>query len=258
MKVARLVVLGIAGIAGIGAAILSAGQNSAPPQQAAPQPVAQPEMTQILVAKADLGIGDRITPQNVQWQEWPANAANSQYIRKSDEPDGGIAPVSGAIVRTPFVGGEPIRQTKLIKADGAGYMAAMLPSGMRAMSIEISPETAASGFILPKDRVDLILTRADRTPNGEEYSSETLLTNVPVLAIDQNVEEKNGQHVVSGRIATVELTLRQAETVALARRLGTLSLVLRSLAEPNERSGFEDLNRRDSVRVVRFGTTTRF
>lgn len=251
MKIARIVVLGIAGIAGLGAAYLSAGSNAPAP---APQPVVQTDMTEILVAKGDIGIGERISLQNIQWQSWPATAANSQYIRRTD----GFDQVSGAIVRTPFVAGEPIRSSKLIKADGAGYMAAMLPNGMRAMSIEILPETAAVGFILPKDRVDLILTRAERTTNGDEYSSETLLTNITVLAIDQSVEEKNGQHVAVGKIATVELTLRQAETVALARRLGTISLVLRSLVEAGDGTGIDELNRRDVVRIVRFGTTTRF
>jgi pilus assembly protein CpaB len=256
MKVARLVVLGIAGMAGLAAAYLSI-PTPPPPQPEQPAQV-QTDTIDILVAKADIGIGDRISPQNIQWKAWPVAAANDQYVRKA-EGGGGIEQVTGAVVRTPFVVGEPINQAKLIKADGAGYIAAMLPSGMRAMQIEISPETAAVGFILPKDRVDIILTRTDRSPlGGEEYSSETLLTNIPVLAIDQNIEEKNGQRVVPGKFATVELTLRQAETVALARRLGTLSLVLRSLAESNQRSAIDEASRRDVIRIVRFGTTTRF
>ena len=257
MKIARLVVLGVAGIAGVGAAILASGQNT-PVQQIVQEAAPETDTTEVMVAKADLGIGDRLSLQNVQWQSWPSNATNNQYIRKSDNP-AGLQEFSGAVVRIPFVGGEPIRQTKLIRADGAGYMAAMLPSGMRAMSIEISPEAAAVGFILPKDRVDLILTRAERATNGnDEYSSETLLTNIPVLAIDQTVEEKNGQHVVTGKIATVELTPRQAEAVALARRMGTISLVLRSLAEPNDKPGIDELNRHDVIRIVRFGTAARF
>jgi pilus assembly protein CpaB len=256
MKIARLVVLGIAGIAGVAAAVLMQMQTQ--PTQPPSEPPVATDMIDILVAKADIGIGDRISPQNIQWQAWPAAAANNQYVRKP-ESGNGIEQVAGAVVRTPFVGGEPISQAKLIKADGAGYIAAMLPSGMRAMQIEISPETAAVGFILPKDRVDLILTRTERSPTGgEEYSSETLLTNIPVLAIDQNIEEKTGQRFVTGKFATVELTLRQAETVALARRLGTLSLVLRSLAESNQRSAVDEASRRDVIRIVRFGTTTRF
>src|SRR6185436_7641769 len=139
----------------------------------------------------------------------------------------------GAITRAPFTAGEPIREAKMIKANGAaGFMAAILPSGMRAVSTEISPETGAGGFILPNDRVDVILSRRanDRAGNASP-TSETILTNVRVLAIDQTVEEKNGQRVVVGKTATLEMSPRQAETLAQSRQLGSLSLALRSLLD---------------------------
>ncbi len=143
-------------------------------------------------------------------------------------------------------------------------MAAILPSGMRAISTQISPETGAGGFILPNDHVDVILTRRDRdaekAAGGEVHTSETILTNVRVLAIDQNVEEKDGQKVVVGKTATLELTPRQAETLALSQQLGTLSLALRSITDayamtrrkPKTRPG----KRRTGVNVVRFGVGT--
>ncbi len=99
-------------------------------------------------------------------------------------------------------------------------MAAVLPAGMRAISTEISPETGAGGFILPNDHVDVILSRrdkeAEKAAGVEVHTSETILTNVRVLAIDQTVEEKNGQRVVVGKTATLELSPRQAETLARA------------------------------------------
>ena len=114
-------------------------------------------------------------------------------------------------------------------------MAAILPAGMRAISTEISPETGAGGFILPNDHVDVILSRrdkeAEKAAGVEVHTSETILTNVRVLAIDQTVEEKNGQRVVVGKTATLELTPQQAETLARAQQMGTLSLALRSLAD---------------------------
>ena len=135
----------------------------------------------------------------------------------------------------PFAAGEPIREAKLIKTNGSGFMAALLPAGMRAISTEISPETGAGGFILPNDHVDVILSRRDREAEKlsgiEVHRSETLLTNVRVLAIDQNIEEKNGQRVVVGKTATLELSPRQAETLALGRQLGPLSLALRSMVD---------------------------
>jgi pilus assembly protein CpaB len=165
--------------------------------------------------------------------------------------------IAGSIARAQFAAGEPIREEKLIKADGSGYLAAVLPAGMRAISTPISPETGAGGFILPNDRVDVVLIRAQKTSSGEVYSSETILSNVRVLAIDQTVEEKNGQRVVVGKIATLALNARNAETLVLSTRLGTLALALRSLADAKQADADEadstGLRSRAGVNVVRFG-----
>jgi pilus assembly protein CpaB len=142
-------------------------------------------------------------------------------------------------------------------------MAAVLPQGKRAISVEISPETGAGGFILPNDHVDVILSRrdklAEKAAGVEIHTSEIILANVRVLAIDQTVEEKNGQRVVVGKTATLELTPRQAETLAVSRQTGTLSLALRSIADFDKKDrpdAPEDSGRRGSVNMVRFGITT--
>jgi pilus assembly protein CpaB len=137
-------------------------------------------------------------------------------------------------------------------------MAAILPSGMRAVSTEISPETGAGGFILPNDRVDVILSRrpSDNRNGGPAPSSETILTNVRVLAIDQTVEEKNGQRVVVGKTATIELTPRQAESLAQSRQLGTLSLALRSLLDASKAEVVDDNDRKTDINTVRFGISS--
>jgi pilus assembly protein CpaB len=234
MKPARIVVLVVAVAAGGFAAYLASGSDQKP---APPAPVVQMETVEILVAKADLGMGQVIASDQVQWQLWPAAGASANFIRKGDKPDA-IAQMNGAIVRSPFVVGEPIREAKLIRANGSGFMAAILPSGMRAVSTEISPETGAGGFILPNDHVDVILSRRDREAEKrtgmEAHASETILTNVKVLAIDQAIEEKNGQKVVVGKTATLELTPRQSEILAVSRQRGTLSLILRSLTDVND------------------------
>jgi pilus assembly protein CpaB len=260
MKTARIVVLGVAIAAG-GLAALLASRPEAPPP-AAPQPVAQIDTVEILVAKNDIGMGHVVTGKDIQWQVWPTAAASPNFIRRSDRPDA-IQSLSGSIARTPIVSGEPVREAKLIKADGSGFMAAILPAGKRAISTEISPETGAGGFILPNDHVDVILSRRDREAEKQAgvdvHTSETILTNVRVLAIDQTVEEKNGQRVVVGKTATLELTPRQAETLALSRQLGTLTLSLRSLADANAPATAEDdtgRNNRRGVGMVRFGVTT--
>jgi pilus assembly protein CpaB len=260
MKTARLIVLGVAIAAG-GFAALLAGRSDPPP--AAPQPVAQIDTVEILVAKVDIGMGHVVSPNDIQWQIWPTAAASPLFLRRSERPDA-IQQLSGSIARTPVVTGEPIREGKLIKADGSGFMAAILPSGMRAFSTEISPETGAGGFILPNDRVDVILSRRDREAEKQAgvdvHTSETILQNVRVLAIDQTVEEKNGQRVVVGKTATLELAPRQAETLALSRQLGTLTLALRSLVDADAPARTETdegrSNNRRGVNMVRFGVTT--
>jgi pilus assembly protein CpaB len=219
MKAARVAVLAVALAAG-GIAALLAGrsQKSEPVKQAAAPAI---NTVDVLVAKSDIPTGNMVSPQDVQWQAWPASASTGNFIRKKNRPDA-IEKLSGMIVRAPFVAGEPIREAKLVNAKGSGYMAAILPSGMRAISTQISPETGAGGFILPNDRVDVILTRRQTgaVAGTDTQTSETVLDNVRVLAIDQTVQEKNGQKVVVGKTATLELTPHQAETLALAQHLG--------------------------------------
>ncbi len=257
MKAARLVILGIALVAGGGAAFLvSSGEE---PQQAqAPEPVPQLATVDVLIAKTDINMGTAVGAQDFSWQQWPAATTGASYITKKDRPNA-IDELAGSISRGPFSAGEPIREAKLIKANGSGYMAAILPSGMRAISTEISPETGAGGFILPNDRVDVILSRREKgdARGGENTTSETILTNIRVLAIDQAVEDKNGQRVVVGKTATLELSPRQAETLALSRQTGTLSLALRSLLDAsNNAPPPEEAGRRTGINTVRYGVTT--
>jgi pilus assembly protein CpaB len=161
------------------------------------------------------------------------------------------------IVRAPFVAGEPIREVKLVNAKGSGFMAAILPAGMRAISTQISAETGAGGFILPNDRVDVILTpRGGRDSDKNGGASETILRNVRVLAIDQTIEEKNGLKVVVGKTATLELAPGQTETLALSQQLGVLSLALRSIADTTDDSKTDETDSRRNVNVVRFGVST--
>jgi pilus assembly protein CpaB len=262
MKAARIVVLVVALGAGGVAALLMAGRSDLP-APVAPTPAARVDTVDVLVAKNDLGIGQALAPDDMAWQAWPAASANAAFIKKSDRPDA-IKDFEGAIARTPFLAGEPLRENRLIKGKGSGYMAAILPAGMRAVSTEISAETGAGGFILPNDRVDVILTRRDRETEKftgiESHVSETILSDVRVLAIDQTVEEKNGQRVVVGKTATLELTQRQAERLAVSRQLGTLSLALRSIADSDPNKSQEDPSQNagatNRTNMVRFGVTT--
>jgi pilus assembly protein CpaB len=261
MKPARIIVIVIALAAGGLAAMLASGnrQTEAPKAPPPPPPLATVD---VLVAKNDLRVGQVVSDHDVGWQTWPAASAGSNFVRKTDRPDA-IKDFVGAIVRSQVLAGEPIRDSKVIAGKGGGFMAAILPHGMRAVSLDVSPETGAGGFILPNDHVDVMLTRHDRNAEKvlgvEKLISETILRNVRVLAVDQNVEEKDGQKVVVGKTATIELDPRQAETLALSRQLGTLSLTLRSLLDsqsPTPEGGDEEDNHGKGVNTVRYGVST--
>jgi pilus assembly protein CpaB len=231
MKAARLVVLTVAIAAG-GVAALLAGRSEKPPE---PKPVAaaKPDTIDILVAKGNIPLGHRLTPGDIAWQAWPATTATGNFIRKPDRP-------------------AAIEQL-------SGQMAAILPSGMRAVATQITPESSAGGFILPNDHVDVILSRRDKAAEKaggvEVHTSEIILSNVRVLAIDQNVEEKNGQKVVVGKTATLELAPDQVETLALAQQVGQLSLALRSITDASAKDAPIE-KRKTGVNIVRFGVGT--
>jgi pilus assembly protein CpaB len=257
MNNARIVVLAIAIGAGGIAAYLASGFGDKP---APAQPVAQLQTVDILVAKSDIGLGQSVKPDDIQWQSWPTATASGSFISRANRADA-IKEITGSIARSPFIAGEPIRDQKLVKADGSGFMAAILPQGFRAVSTEISPETGAGGFILPNDRVDVLLTKKDKSPDGKGPDvtvSEIILSNIRVLAIDQAPKEKEGSSALVGRTVTLELKPEQTEMLARSRQSGTLSLALRSIAdiktvekpeEPAERRG-ENLN------VVRYGVAS--
>jgi pilus assembly protein CpaB len=258
MKAARIAVLGVALAAGGIAALLVGRSGDAPPPPP-PPPVVQIETVDVLVARTDIGIGHALSANDLTWQTWPAASAGSNFIRKSNRA-GAMEELAGAIARVPFATGEPIREARLIKAKGSGYLAAVLPTGKRAASTDINPEVGVSGFIMPNDHVDVVLTRRDREAEKiagiEIHTAETILTNVRVLAIDQTVEEKAGQKVVVGKTATLELEPRQVERLTLARQQGVVSLALRSIADIDpSKPDAEDKAPRPRVDVVRFGVT---
>ena len=257
MNTARIAVLGIAIVAGGIAAYLASGSSDT---SAPAQPVVQMQTVDILVAKSDIGLGQSVKPDDLQWQTWPAATATSNFISRASKADA-VKEITGSIARSPFVAGEPIREQKLVKADGSGFMAAILPAGFRAISTEISPETGAGGFILPNDRVDVLLTKREKNPDGKSpdiSNSEVILSNVRVLAIDQAPKEKDGTNSLVGKTVTLELKPEQAETLARSRQNGSLTLALRSIADAktiDKRD--EQVNRRgDNLNVIRYGVAS--
>lgn len=251
MNSARIVVLAIALVAGALAAYLVASGPA--PQTETVTVTQQVESSDVLVAKTDIGIGVKIDETMLQWQAWPANGMSSGMIRRSDRPEA-IKQVTGMIARQAFIAGEPIREQKIVSATGSGFMAAILPTGKRALAAEISVESSAGGFVLPNDHVDVILTTSVKEGENNTYKSRTVLENVRVLAVDQLIEDKDGQRSVIGRTATIEVDPSQAEVLANARHAGKLSLSLRSWHDGNAPQE-EQISRQ--LNVVRFGTNAR-
>jgi pilus assembly protein CpaB len=254
MNRARIAVLAIALGAGGVAAYLVSGSDDRP---APAQPVAQMPTVEVLIAKSEIGLGQTVKTEDLQWQAWPAASASSLFIQKTQRPNA-TTEITGSIARSPFIAGEPIREQKLVKADGSGFMAAILPSGMRAVSTEISPESGAGGFILPNDRVDVIMTRRLKDPlhpNMPEVVIPTLLlSNIRVLAIDQAPREKDGQTALVGKTVTLELKPEQVGVLSAGRQAGTISLALRSIADADA----VEVDARvtttgTTINVVRFG-----
>lgn len=258
MKPARLAVLAIALAAGGAAALLMSGEDkpAVEPMAVAPPPAPIPT-TDVLVAAAELPMGQNVQAPDLRWQPWPNDALSPGYITRANSPKG-MDEIVGSITRSNFLAGEPIRPQKLARADG-GFMAAILPQGMRAVAIttETRGSSTAGGFILPNDHVDIIRTYRDDEASrgtGETQVSETLLQDVRVLAIGQIIQEKNGNNVVTGETATLALTPAQAELVVLAQKAGQLSLTLRSLVDSG-RVADTTLEARPetALTVVRFG-----
>ena len=232
MKLARVAVLGVAAGAGLIAAYIAINLARQPPTQVvAAKPV---PATQVLVAAADIPVGATLKADSVEWRDWPPNGISDRFIKRVDGTDQ-IEPIVGSLARASIYAGEPITDGKLIHAD-QGFMAAILPAGKRAVATRIAADTSAGGFILPNDRVDVVMTRhADAGANlagGNDYLTETILNNVRVLAIDQTIEDKDGEKVVVGQTATLELTPLQVQILTVAQQMSDrLTLALRSIAD---------------------------
>jgi pilus assembly protein CpaB len=259
MKPSRIALLLVAVTAGGLAAFLSTQRDqpataTAPVVLASMQPAA-PEIvkearTQILVARQAIGVGQRLTPASVEWVDWPQGAVRPEYITVAAAPEA-ITDMSGSVARLEFVAGEPIHAQKLAQT-GEGVLAAVLGSGMRGVSVSVAAESASGGFIVPDDRVDVVVTRS----TDIDQVSETILFNVRVLAINaqlgapRTTEEPAEPTVFTDQaIATLELDADQAEMLISASTAGKLSLVLRSILDTAQAGRIEQSPANQAIRI---------
>jgi pilus assembly protein CpaB len=231
MNTQRLVVLGLALVAAGGAAFLVRAMigGGTPAVQAKAAPAIA--MSEVLVANATLAPGQALSVDQVRWQKWPTSTVDAAFI--THEAVGSLdQAVKGTVVRAPILQGQPIASTSLVHGDASGFMAATLTEGMRAVSITITADSGAGGFILPNDRVDVILTRK-LSGSSVRVFAKTILTNLRVLAVDQTFRQDKDTRTVVGKTATVEVSPEQAETISAAGGAGLLSLALRPLSDAN-------------------------
>ena len=192
------------------------------------------ETVDVLIASKDLQMGDKLADATV-WKSWPKDNVLPIMITRSDKPEA-MKDLALARVRLPIYKDEPLIDKKILLPGTGGFLSANLPKGMRAISVAISNRSAAGGFILPNDRVDVILTKkaAEGKSQAQVVHSETVLTDVRVLAVNQvfkQARENDPVSVEKGETATLELEPKQAEIIAQVESSGELSLALRSIAE---------------------------
>ncbi len=279
MGPARIALLAVAAIAAIGLAFIVRGMVTPKrPEAVAAAPPPQP-VVQVLVAKRELPIGTRLTPADLGWQPWPANALNAAFVtdgaapavpakmpdkavqkaaRAANDlvmPQGPIQAFEGAIVKEALAAGEPVVARKVVRAGQSGFMAVVLQPGMRAMAIPINAETAAGGFILPGDRVDVLQSRQDSSGGAKTMLTEVLMRNVRVLAIDQNIEPAKDSRTIVGGVATIEVPAADVEVIARGKAQGEMQLALRSYADIGGPPGRGVASRASAqgVRVFRAG-----
>jgi pilus assembly protein CpaB len=244
MLMRRLVFLMIAAVISIGTVMTARSWMQSQlaareqPVAAAPAPAPVQQKQMVLVAKGELPAGLFMRPENLRWQPWPDDGIADSYIT---EGKGKIEDFIGAVVRSGLNDGEPIADGRVVRPGDRGFMAAVLTPGNRAMTVSVTPSSGLAGFAFPGDRVDVILTmvielqkQKDAEKEPDRRASETVLTNIRVLAVDQRVDDQKREISVA-KTATLEVSPREAEILAVASEMGKLSLSLRSLAhEPDQ------------------------
>ena len=188
-------------------------------------------VTQVMVAQANLPAGTFLKDGHMRWQSWPDNSVPDNYLVKGQAT---MEELDGAVLRRSISGGEPLSASRIVKPGQRGFLAAVLTPGYRAVATKIGAASGIAGLVFPGDRVDIVLTHTIQDgEKGKRRASETVLTNVRVLALDRRVDDQSDEAKLA-KTATLELTPKQVEILAVTRELGRLTLSLRSLAKDQE------------------------
>lgn len=255
LKFSRVLLIGVAILAGGLAAWLTLSRTPEP--QPAPEPTTIVEQVpaptlEVLVARADIAPGTRLTADLLEWQKWPEETVRAEYITSFANPEA-LDAYANSVAGAELIAGEPIRPEKLREA-GTGYLSVMLAPGTRAVAVAVDAGSASGGFIVPDDHVDVVLTR----PVDGAQVSRTIVSNVRVLAINSRFgggqagsEAATPEEAqFTNALATLELTPSQAELIVNATTSGMMSLVLRPLADTTDNAGAADQPLNQTIRMT--------
>src|SRR5215472_2661785 len=196
----------------------------------------------VLVARGGIARGQILKPQDFSWQVWPEGGIDKNYILSGTRTAESFA---GWVARDPFTAGEPISEAKIVSPGSRGFLAAVLGPGMRAVSVPVTATSGISGFVFPGDQVDILITHQLTGNEAQHRAAETVLHDVRVIGIDQKLDRKTGEALVA-HTATLEVTPKQSEMIAVAAEIGKLSLSLRSLATPSDEKALADASAADA------------
>jgi pilus assembly protein CpaB len=212
LMMAFAVVLGLAAVALASRWLLGQAPSSVP---------------RIVVAASDVSLGQRLGPETVRLADWPAGSLPADALRDPLQ-------VSGRVLKTSVLRGEPLTEAKLAPAGTLGGLSALIAEGKRAITVRVNDVVGVAGFALPGNFVDILVsTQADDagSPHGEAIS-KIVLERILVLAVAQEVGRDDTKPRVVNAV-TLEVSPEQAEKLDLARSVGSLSLVLRNQIDPN-------------------------
>lgn len=188
--------------------------------------VAQPAT--IVVATAPIGFGTSITDDKIAEIPWTSSALPEGAFTNKQE----LLKDGRRVVLTPIDRNEPVLRSKITAPGQRGSLSTLLDGGKRAVTVRVDDVRGVAGFILPGDRVDVVLIRTETSGSGHSYS-DLILQSVKVLAVDQLVNERPEQPSVMAKAVTLEVTAEEAQKVLLATNIGKLSLILGQASERN-------------------------
>jgi pilus assembly protein CpaB len=248
MPLQRILIIVVALVAAMGALFVVRNASGPAASAVGAQPAALTG-PKVLVAAKDISAGVVARADMLTWAAWPAAAANPNFLTEDANPKAAEEFV-GAVARVDIQAGEPISPRRLIKRGDLGAFSAIIRPGYRAVAVPITRETAAANFIVPNDRVDVVLARkVEASGRGAlEYRSDVIFENVRVLSVGEEVRPKDGDvKPMEGAVATIELAPRDVETLAMAKSMGDISLALRAVEADTDRV---ESARRPNVRAL--------